>query len=81
MKKTIIMARNTGNSKVQILYVFIKYFLLETQGFIVLLLKSRIWFLVFIVAGQFALKYQGRTILKFQAKFYVYSIKYYIYIT
>jgi len=35
MKKTIIMARNTGNSKVQILYVFIKYFLLETQGFIV----------------------------------------------
>lgn len=66
---TIIMARNTGNSKVQILCVFIKYLPLETQG---LFLKSRIWFfIVFIVAGQFALKYQGRTILKFQSKFHV----------
>lgn len=56
---TIIMARNTGSSKIQILYVFIKYFLLETQGFI---LEIRDLVLSFIVAGQFTLKYQGRTI-------------------
>jgi len=78
MKKTIIMARNTGNSKVQILYVFIKYFLLETQGFIV---EIQDLVLSFYSGRTICLKYQGRTILKFQAKFYVYSIKYYIYIT
>lgn len=47
--------------------------LLETQG---LILVIQGLFLVFVMEGQFALKYRGRTNLKFQAKFHVYFFKY-----